>query len=44
MNIFETKELCHDSMDKAHVGFAGTTKQLKNKPQVCEKYLEVWNR
>lgn len=28
-------------MGKAHIGFAGTTEELKAKPQVREKYLEV---
>jgi len=28
-------------MGKAHIGFAGTTEELKGKPQVREKYLEV---
>ena len=41
MNILETKELCHDFMGKARIGFAGTAEELKAKPQVPEKYLEV---
>jgi branched-chain amino acid transport system ATP-binding protein len=28
-------------MGKAHIGFAGTTEELKAKPQIREKYLEV---
>jgi branched-chain amino acid transport system ATP-binding protein len=28
-------------MGKAHIGFAGTTEELKGSPQVREKYLEV---
>jgi branched-chain amino acid transport system ATP-binding protein len=28
-------------MGKAHIGFAGTTEELRNNPQVQEKYLEV---
>jgi branched-chain amino acid transport system ATP-binding protein len=28
-------------MGKAHIGFAGTTEELKANPQVREKYLEV---
>jgi branched-chain amino acid transport system ATP-binding protein len=28
-------------MGKAHIGFAGTTEELKGKPQILEKYLEV---
>jgi len=31
MNIFETKELCHDFMVKAYIGFAGTTEELKDR-------------
>jgi len=41
MNILESKCLCHDFMGKAHIGFAGTTEELKAKPQIREKYLEV---
>jgi len=28
-------------MSKAHIGFAGTTEELRGNPQVREKYLEV---